>query len=292
MKPEKHLPLLHTADRKLRRKLQLVAAGFGFIALVLILLEARYKLIGGAIGDETYRLVLQFFLITAGGGMLLAIVGNVRDQAGRLQARADAIQTLHRELDCAYRALKKTKRTLRGHRLHHLAEGGGATQRIPRPAFEKAMEDLLDAQLELETICEHIGQRGDILRGDRLERMRQPLRYFARYYHDVHEDFEKGPVRLEGDYYSIEDAANLNDFLRSRRDAPRSRPGEIEVRLREMKDVSANLSVRADALKAIVAVSPEENGGERGKVHYADVAGACYDLLSAELAQVRANLLA
>lgn len=299
MGARKQRPLLHAADRKLRRTLLRIAVGFGVLALLVIVAEATDSLVSRLVGRETYPYLLQLFLISAGGGVLLAIVGNARDEASRRQARAAAIQVLHREMDKAYRALKKTKRTLRAHRLHsaaaaqesHAAGRGGARHRIPRPVFEKAMEDLLDAQLELETICEHIWQRNDILRQDRLERMREPLHYVARYFHDVHEDFEKGAVRLEDDHYVIDDAPNLNDYLRSRKEASGGRPASIEAELGRLRDEDEPLPARAKALAALIAASPAEPGDGQGKVRYADVANACFDLLSAELAQVRANLL-
>ena len=71
--------------------------------------------------EETYKLLLQFFLITAGGGAFLAIVGNAQNEARQRQERATSIQALDRELDRAYRALKKTKRKLRA----HAARAGG-----------------------------------------------------------------------------------------------------------------------------------------------------------------------
>jgi hypothetical protein len=320
-KKRKERPLLQDADRRLRRNLLLIAATFAALAVGLIVTRSLRP---AFIDSETYKLLLQFFLVTAGGGGVLAIISNARDESSRRQERAASIREMYRDLDAAYRALKKTKRSLRAHRdLPTAASGGtapvaGAARPIPRAVFEKAMDDLLGAQLALETICDHIGQRNDILYPDRLRRMKEPLRYTARYFHDVHEDFEKGRVRLEADHYDIGDAANLNDFLNSRK-APRSRPAEVDTQLARLKGrtklssrvdgllsprgdarqsarADILLSARADALKAIIAVSPPDPaegkaGSSRGKTRYADVAAACFDLLADELADARRKLL-
>lgn len=296
MAGNKRQPLLYAADRRLRLNLLSIAAALAAAALLLILAEARYEAVSTIAGPDIYKLLVQFFLITAGGGVLLAIVGNARDETSRRHARAASVQSLQRELDSAYRALKKTKRTLRAHRLHareaQAADLGRdvARQRVARPAFEAAMADLLEAQLQLESICDHIGQRNDVLNPARLDRMTAPLRYFSRFYHDVHEDFEKGPVRLEDDYYVLDEAANLIDFLRSSHVAPRQRPDEIEALL-ERLEKAPELRERAEALGTILQASPEQPGDDRGVVRYVDVASACYDLLCDELDQVRIKLL-
>jgi hypothetical protein len=316
----KERPLLQVADRKLRRNLLLIAIAFGGLALTLIVARNQAE---AMVGIEVYKLLLQFFLITAGGGGVLAIISNARDESSRRQERAASIREMHRELDTAYRALKKTKRRLRAHCGSSSTEsrppdgdvGGPAAHRIPRAVFERAMDDLLEAQLALETICDHIGQRNDILYPDRLLRMKEPLHYAARYFHDVHEDFEKGRVRLEAGHYVLRDAANLNDYLRSSREEPAGRPALVKKKLGELKkpkptarrdalEASADTpEARADALEArtgaltkIIAASPKDRvdgktGTKPSIVRYADVAAACFDLLSDELTEARDKLL-
>lgn len=299
----KQRPLLHAADLRFRRKLIRVAIVLGLLAVLLVWAEARYGSISGALGIETYKLVLQFFMITAGGGAFLAIVNNAQSVASRRQERAASVQALDRELDAAYRALKKVKRRLRAHFRINGGEpayagesGAGAERKIPQAIFEKAMDDLLDAQLRLETICDHIGQRDDILQPARLARMKGPLRYASRYYHDVYEDFEKGRVRLEDGHYALGDAFNLNDYLGETRGEAHWRSKALAYHLERLSSDSADLPARAKALDALIAESPDEPGfgGEwrtPGKLRFAEAATACFDLLSAELAEVRAKLL-
>jgi hypothetical protein len=283
-------PLLHESERKLRRTLVAVGAGLIVVAAILVLVGFMGLVSSGDANWEIYKLLLQFFLITGGGGVLLALVGNVRDEAIRRQARAAAVYELGRELDRAYRALKKTKRNLRAYRNH--AETPG---KIPRAAFEKAMQDLLEAQLELEVICDNIGNRDDVLYRWRLDRMKVPLRYASRYYHDVHEDFERARVVLQDGFYDIAAAPNLSDFLRSSREVSGPRPGCFDEALDTLADGATSMIARYKALKAIVAAKPKRNvpgpDGRYDTICYADVAGACLDLLSAELVEARTNIL-
>ncbi|MEA3016083.1 MAG: hypothetical protein QOI38_805 [Sphingomonadales bacterium] len=301
MGSRKERPLLQAADLKFRRRLAWIGAGIVAVLPLLIAPGILGWVSSSGPQFEIYKLVLQFILITVGGGVFLALVGHFRDVAVQKQGRAAAIQELNRELDTAYRALKKVKRRLCAHRQEapDPAEAGtagadAAASGIPRAVFEKAMDDLLEAQIRLETICDHIGQRNDILRGHRLERMQGPLRYASRYYHDVYEDFEKGRAVLEGDRYLLAHAFNLTDYLRSSRDPPAPRPGAVDDRLGTLKDERLSCQARSAALEELVAASPRDasaGDGGSGKLRYADVAGACFGLLSAELAEVRASLL-
>lgn len=310
MKPNKRA-LLHDADRRLRRNLALIALILGFPTLLVF--RAFFD---GTVPDtgprlEAWKLLLQLLLVTTGGGVILAIVGNARDEAARRQGRAAAIQSLDRELDAAYRALKRAKRKLRAHGAHlrrsseppqHAAADAGADAepppppRIPKAEFEQGMDELLKAQIELETICGHIGERDDIIEPRRLARMEGPLRYAARYYHDVYEDFERRKVSLVGSEYDLSGADNLNDFLSQSRTAPQ--PIAVFVR-RAARRISADgrpLRRRLLAFRVFVRRTYGRHGsgavaGDEGKQRYAAVAAACFDLLSAELADARARLL-
>jgi hypothetical protein len=245
---------------------------------------------------ELYKLLVQFFLITGGGGALLVVIGNFRDEAIRRQGRAAAIYDLDRELDRAHRALKKAKRTLRAHRAHGCeAEVPGqsiATAQeecpIPSVAFEQAMEELLEAQLQLEGICDHIADRNDVLNRARLERMKAPLRYVSRYYHDVYQDYEQGRTTLRGGCYSLRGAPNLLDYLRRKQDGDPERTADLEDLLAVLIDKERGFEARGAALAVI---EETRRGGDGRKPRYGDVAGACFELLSDELAKARSNLL-
>jgi hypothetical protein len=291
MDERKSRPLLHASERRLRGQLMAACAAMLGVAAGLAGLAFCGAVPEHGLRFEVYKLLLQFFLITGGGGVLLTVVGNLRDEAVRRQARAAGISELDRELDRAYRRLSKAQRSLRAHSARAGAEG--SAWRVPRTAFERAMEELLEAQLQLEVICDHIGQRDDVLFPWRLERMKAPLGYASRYYQDVHEDFEGGHVRLDGDDYDLGAAPNLTDFLRSRGDAPPLRPAAVAEAMVVLADSSRTIDARWRALRTLADGEAGGDGpdGDGGPVRYADVAAACLGLLSAELAEARRNIL-
>jgi len=300
MAKRKDRALLHSADRRLRRKLLAIGAAAGLLALILIVTGLVSWIPQKGLGFEIYKLCLQFLLITAVGGVLLAMVGNFRDEAARRQTRAMAIQQLDRELDRVYRSSKRTRRQLRT----QLSQSAGTEPgpdaagsarhgpRLERAVFDKTMDEFLTAQLELETICDHISQRDDILGETQLRRLREPLRYASRYLHDVYEDFQRGRVRLSGDHYLIDDAPTLKDFLCGSKRT--ERPAAVAAWLVRLKGQGVGAPPKgacrfargAAALHAIVKLRLKTNDAR-----YADVANACFDLLSAELAETRRRLL-
>jgi hypothetical protein len=300
------LPLLQASERKLRRNLRWTAALLAAAAAALVVVGLRGWIPERGLGFDIYKLLLQFFLITAGGGVLLAIVGNARDAAIRRQGRAALVYELDRNLDRAYRALRRTKHSLRAHSEDAPAADGGADDtpagfRISRAPFEAAMEDLLEGKQELEAICEHIGHRDDILYRWRLDRMKAPLDYAKLYYHDVFQDFEHHRVVRVGDDYVIEPgrAHHFTDYLRGRGEGSSPRPGGVDAALKllagreagggEDEEADERLEKRCGALEALIEASPD--GGKGGPLRYSDVAGACIDLLAAEFADARRNLL-
>lgn len=285
----RHRPLLHASDRKLRNRLIGLAGALVVIIVLLILIAKQDPYIWKNLKFKSYEIFFQFLVIAAGGGVLVAIITNFRDEATRRQERAALIQVLQRELDGAFRSIKKIRRSLRANRVH-----SSFPNAISRDVMDKAMSDFLDAQLEVETICEHIWQRDDILSPQHLKQMREPLRYASRYYHDVFEDFEKGRIKLVDDHYELKDAPNILDYLKGRRDPPTLRPVDVDLALSQLKDSSQLAASRTAALDALIEASPLDittDGTGHGKFRYLDVARACAELISHELTQVRNKLL-
>lgn len=159
---------------------------------------------------ETYKLGMQFALVTLVGGALFLALAILRDRETARHERVAALQALYREVDGPYRALKKAKRQLR-------AISSGALKqpyRVPKEAFERVMESFLDAQLQVEQLCEHVSGRDDLLSKDEHRAICSALETAKAYYHDVYEDYEHGHVRLERGAYVVDGAsARLRDFM-------------------------------------------------------------------------------
>jgi len=188
--------------------------GLGIViafALSVVLL-ADEKLLSGSIrqgigGDEHFKLVLQFLLITVAGGAFVALINARKDKDARRQAQMEAIQSLDRELSRAYRSIKRSRRRLRSRcdlqRMHSKKDN-----------FEACTDELLAAQISLEEVEDNIEISSALLRDERYGRINLALHYAARYLHDVFEDFEKGHVeRVQDGYVIVENCKNLRDFL-------------------------------------------------------------------------------
>jgi hypothetical protein len=170
---------------------------------------------------ETYKLVMQFALVTLVGGAVFLVFAILRHREERRLARYAALQTLDREVDGAYRALKKAKRMLR-------AACGGAIAppySISKKKFESLMEEFLDAELEVELLLQHIAARDDLLSESEIDTVTENLDRAKIYYHDIYEDYEYGKVPLRGGNYVVgESAARLAAFLKPTTPTPSVEP--------------------------------------------------------------------
>ncbi len=286
--------ILHSSDRKLRKALLVAALVPVAFVIVAIYYWARLKI---ALGPDGRELLMQFLVVTTGGGILLALITNAREEHARRQDWAAMIQALDRELDRAYRTLKKTRRRLRA-----FAESDPPCStpippfRLPAGVLEAEMADFLHAQLELEGICDHLGQRNDIISPTRIARMKPVLHYASRYYYDVHEDFERKRLVRSGKFYDSTKAYNLNDYLASAKLGKSQMPSEMTTHLDQLSNDRLSLDARAAALEALLEVSPYEPTDpgmpvSKGRRRFGKVAGACFDLISDELYQARADAL-
>lgn len=160
---------------------------------------------------ETYKLSMQFALVTLVGGALFLAFAILREAEEQRRERIAALQELYREMDSAYRDLKKVKRSLRSSSSDALAP----PYRIPREAFERLMQDFLDAQLKVELLCEHLGGRDDLFTPGELKALCRELKVAKDYYHDIYEDFEYGYVRRTRAHYVVgEQATRLAAFIK------------------------------------------------------------------------------
>ena len=147
---------------------------------------------------EAYKLILQFLLVTVLGGLLLAFLNTRREDDQRVAARLLALQEFIVALGDAYRKLKVVKRRMRSQLLIDDADPDGVVRlplRLREESFEAAMDELLAAQIAAEEVRDRIGVRSDLLPDITIQRIRSALRYSARYFHDVYQDYEWCRVR-------------------------------------------------------------------------------------------------
>jgi len=168
------------------------------------------KQVQQGIGNEPFKLFLQFLLVTVAGGAVFALINVRKDEEARREARTKAIQSLGRELSEAYRSMKQSRRRLRS----RLIRGSPYRLHSKEDDFETCMDELLAAQVSLEEVEDNIETSSALFGTEQFTRITAALHYAVRYLHDVFEDFEKGRVEREEDRYVIaERCKNLRDFL-------------------------------------------------------------------------------
>ncbi|WP_206241652.1 hypothetical protein [Novosphingobium terrae] len=227
------------------------------------------------LGAETYKLLLQFMLITLIGGGVFAYVTARREEHSKRESRLAAVQALDKELGDAYRAVKRVKRKMRS-RLQRTPDG---PPRMDASTFTSIMDELLDVQIALEEVRGHVTIRGDLLSANVVERLGLSLRYASRYLHDVFEDFERGRIRKEGEVYLIDaSSTNIEGFLIDSQIST-----DVKRFLSYLRSEDLGSDEKIDALKNIDALReavPSQN------IRYGEVAMECLRFASSEIHQV------
>lgn len=236
--------------------------------------------------NEVLKILLQFLLISVAGGSLLIFLNARRDEDQREAAREAAVREMIEQIHTAYRKLKMVKRRLRSQmavqsRGRELARN--LPYRIPAAAFEKAMEDLLTAQIESEQLRDRLVTRPELQDEKLMPRIYFALNYAARYFHDVYEDFEDCVVGRDKDCYEITaECRGLADFLgRARWKNPEALPwsSEVQKQYEILKNERLSPEERHGALNEIIAL----RRNDRDIPRYRLVATQCIQLASDDI---------
>ncbi|HEX8528283.1 hypothetical protein [Allosphingosinicella sp.] len=286
-------------------------------AVLLAMFMTDYRGTADNFRIEAAKLLLQFVMVGVGGTLILAYVNDRRDSAarrqieaaeaektaadartkaqGRAAIRRGALQELIGRVGDAHRRLKVVKRQMRSAIPRAEPDPDGPPERpyrVPAEAFVQAMDDLLHAQIASEEVGDRIDVSVELLEPYQIERMKKALRYGARYFHDVYEDYEHGRVKRVGDEFEITcNCNNLHNFLFGR-EPPRNLSPEHQERLiagfRQMHDQNRSLEQRYKALEEIEelrqADRPHGDGRPRRR-RYRSIATECYALAGDELRQ-------
>tara|TARA_R110000868_G_scaffold141226_3_gene357520 strand:+ start:762 stop:1427 length:666 start_codon:yes stop_codon:yes gene_type:complete len=214
-------------------------------------------------------------LITLIGGGVFAYVTARREEHAKRESRLVSLQSLDRELGDAYRAVKRVKRKMRSRLERHPSH----PPRMASETFTSIMDELLDAQIDLEEVRGHISIRGDLLEPEVVERLSLSLRYASRYLHDVFEDFERGRTRKDGDRYVIDvSSSNIEGFL-----IDSQIPRDAKRFLSHFRSEGLTVEQRIEALKNIDALRSAESSQD---VRYGEVAMECLRFSSGEIHRV------
>lgn len=285
------------------------AVTFAMSASVLYLMyTATYDDPADAYRLEAAKLLLQFLLVGVGGALVLAFLNFRRDIAEakavmlataekeaadaraaaqeHAAARRAALQELVRELGDAHRRLKLIKRQLRATVARPDPDEQPAPvppYHIPAPSFERSMEALLNAQIAAEEVRDRIGLTYGLLERHQIERICTALRYGARYFHDVYEDYEHCRVRREEQGFLVTPSCrNLHNFLFARQPPVDLGPEgvrELEAQFNIMREDRHSLEQRHQALRKIREMRRQDPRRRR----FRTVATECFALAADEL---------
>jgi hypothetical protein len=207
---------------------------------------------------EVIKLGLQFVLVTIVGGVVLAFVNARKDQDAREHLKDAAVRDMVAHVLAVHGKFKTVKRRLRSRIAGGCAPGERRRMppfRIAAEDFEKAMEDLLAAQIEAEQVRDSVRARDDLLSGRRIDRIHRALDYAARYYHDAYLEYEDCVIRRgeDGFYEVTEGCPNLVDFVgRSAwsHDNPGGRAAMMDSCFTVLGDENEPIEERYDALRS------------------------------------------
>jgi hypothetical protein len=260
---------------------------------------------GGRAAEEAFRLLLQFLLVTGVGGILVAALGALRDRETEKEkrrkdgeekkeqqqrekdeeraARIAILQDIDVQLGKTYRELKTAKRQLRAQILEAARDEGGR----PRPpyvfaedAFRRTMADLLAAQIRAEDIRDRIRVRGDLFGEEQFRRINERLYYASRFFHDVHEDLERGKVRIEDGHCRVgEDCSNIDSLINASA-FPADLPPEIKTALDEYLRSEMSMAEQHRRIDEIEQLRQIDKGKRR---RFRAIADDCFALASAEI---------
>ncbi|AJP71915.1 hypothetical protein TS85_09135 [Sphingomonas hengshuiensis] len=145
------------------------------------------------------------------------------------------------------------------------------------------MEALLNAQIAAEEVRDRISVRDDLIKPEQIHRVRRALRYGARYFHDVYQDYERCLVIRRDDTYSIgPSCGNLINFLTAKgtpTDLEDTVALELEQQFFVLKNDDRDLVQRHNALARI----EELRGKDPERRRYRVVATECFALAADEL---------
>ncbi|WP_146151050.1 hypothetical protein [Allosphingosinicella deserti] len=254
--------------------------------------NARSNMVGDKLAPvkqaqlDLIKIYLQALFAALFGGVLLTFLNVRRDEDQREIARDAAVRDIVEQVYSVHRKIKMVKRRLRSQMSPPPLEIGGTRSlpySIPSEAFERAMDDLLAAQIEAEQLRDTIRSRDDLIDDAQIERIHALLNYAARYAHDVYQAFEDCTVRREAGGYSIDDrCAGMVDFL-SRRAWDRTLPAEEAKAVSELYHILANEGAPIGDRHAAFRKIEKLRQHIAGKPRYRIIATECIALVAADL---------
>lgn len=113
--------------------------------VVLIVWPAPLKRV---LGDEPYKIFLQFSLVTVVGGLVSAVFSELKRESESREARRLSLRSFHATALSSYNRAKKVRRLITARVLHNVS----GTVYVRKNEYWALMTELEDVQLEFESM--------------------------------------------------------------------------------------------------------------------------------------------
>jgi len=161
-------------------------------------------------GDETYKLFLQFCLITVVGGLVSTVFGELKHEQELRETRRESIRQFHGKALCAYNRAKKVRRLL------PVKAFVGDPDRpvVVMANYREMMIELEDVQLEFESMKREVGIAKNLF--SNVQNLEKSLNEMEKYLCAVLHEFERTRFSANNDKVHISELPRLSDFVGER----------------------------------------------------------------------------
>jgi hypothetical protein len=255
--------------RKFVARVTLVFAG-GVSILLLIDKPAFHNTISNYLSPDTFKTLLQFVLVTLGGGIVFLYLNIVKEEDEKRVADDALKRDLIKDLDKLYRETKHIRWTLKA----YCIERPDTAIVVDRKLFEDKLDKLADVQISVEHAREQLEYSDHLFSSEECDKLSSAINYAARFLRGVYRDFQTHKTIIEDNLLVIpQTCANLYDFL-----SPFTIPDPINTEFTRMRNKKTNMEERWTAFDTV------RKSGRRYKI----VAEECFKLAAS---QIDSNLL-
>jgi hypothetical protein len=179
-----------------------VIALFMFVTKGLVLKEY--------LGDETYKLFLQFCLITVVGGLVSTVFGELKHEQELRETRRESIRQFHSKAVCAYNRAKKLRRLLPVKAF----VGDPDLPFVVISDYRAIMIELEEVQLEFESMKREVSISKNLF--SNVQNLEKSLNEMEKYLRAILHEFEQTNFSVNNHKVHISELPRLRDFVGER----------------------------------------------------------------------------
>jgi hypothetical protein len=186
------------------------------LAIIAVVVLTRWAgPLKSALGDEPYKIFLQFSLVTVGGGLVSTVLSELRREMESREARRQALRSFHATTVCAYNRAKKLRRLMNPLVLHEV----NGMQYVRKHEYVALMRELEEVQLEFEGMRRQVSVARDLFAtAPEVEAFFDDLEKFLR---EVLKEFERTSFQETETESSLSSFPRLQTLIDDRNDGDR-----------------------------------------------------------------------